>query len=248
MINIPAKPDTGDWRFEYKYRLTLQQYHQIKIAIRPYTHPDKYTELSENNRYLVRSLYFDTVDMRAFQEKIDGNSDRTKLRIRSYADVMDESMDIRVEMKARKDIVVEKRSTFTTLESYQSLIHTNHWLSNNDPVLIEFERYLHLKSLKPLILIEYYREGFTATAQKGLRFTFDHNVRSTRAASLFPSHPFFRAHFRGAIIFEIKCNKSQPPWLHTLVQAYGLRIAANSKFAQGIEVSRPEIVQPTWSY
>jgi len=106
---------------------------------------------------------------------------------------------------------------------------------------------VRLKMLLPLILVEYRREGYSARAQAGLRITFDHQVHGAHAAELFPPKPVFRALRRGAIIFEIKCDKSQPGWLRALVQAQGLRIMANSKFAQGIEAARPELVQPGWS-
>jgi hypothetical protein len=124
---------------------------------------------------------------------------------------------------------------------------SNHWPALEDPLLIEFERYVRLKTLVPLVLVEYRREGFSARAQQGLRITFDHQVQSARAASLFPPAPIFRAHQRGMVILEIKCNKSQPHWLRQMVQTQGLRIVANSKFTQGIEVSRPETVRPAWS-
>jgi len=248
MTAFQIKPDVGDWRFEYKYRLSPQQYHQVKAAIRPYVRPDEFTSSSDKKRYIVRSLYFDTSDMRAFQEKVDGNCDRTKLRIRTYAGTFNEGSDIRVEMKARKGISVEKKNTFIPVDFYKNFIQCSHWPKNDDPVLVEFERYVHLKNLKPQVLVEYYREGFSAAAQKGLRFTFDQKVRSTRAASLFPIRSVFHYHSRGVIVFEIKCNKSQPDWLYHLVKDHGLRIVANSKFAQAIEVSRPEIVQPAWSY
>lgn len=241
-------PDVGEWRFEYKYRLLPQQYHQIQAAIRPFVQPDVFTDSTPHHRYLVRSLYFDSADLRAYQEKIYGDCDRTKLRIRSYTDKLHNTALLRVEMKARKDITVEKRSTFIPMDVYTEFLRSGHWHSENDAVLIEFERYVHLKHLLPLILVEYHREGFTAKLQKDLRITFDHHVRSASAASLFPSKPFFRTHQLGAVIFEIKCSKSQPPWLLTLIRTHGLRVAANSKFAQGIEISRPEIIHPAWSY
>ena len=245
---IPDIPEIDNWRFEYKYRLYPQQYRQVRAAIRPFMRLDPYTSNTPQGRYLVRSLYFDTADMRAYQEKVKGDCDRTKLRIRTYARSLQENSVIRVEMKARKGISMEKHSTFISPADYQKFIQSNHWPAPNDPLLIEFERYVHLKTLMPLILVEYHREGFSARAQQGLRITFDHQVQSTRATTLFPHSPFFRTHQRGVIIFEIKCNKSQPDWLHQLVQTQGLRIAANSKFAQGIEISRHEIVQPSWSY
>ena len=242
------KPDLGNWRFEYKYRLSPQQYHQVKAAIRPFVQPDKFTSNAPQGRYLVRSLYYDTADMRAYQEKVNGDCDRTKLRIRTYASSPLKNSDYRVEMKTRKGMFSEKYSTFISPEFYESFLQSNHWPAISDPLLIEFERYVHLKTLLPLILIEYQREGYNARTQKGLRITFDHQVQSTKAKTLFPETPFFHKHYRGIVIFEIKCDKSQPGWLLKLVQSQGLRIVANSKFTQGLELSRPELVRPEWSY
>ena len=241
-------PDDSNWRFEYKYRLYPQQYRQVRAAIRPFMRPDTFTNSAPQGLYLVRSLYFDSADMRAYQEKVNGDCDRTKLRIRTYARSLQKKPDIRVEMKSRKGMSVEKRSTFISPAYYKRFMQSSHWPMLEDPLLIEFERYVRLKTLVPLILVEYRREGFSARAQQELRITFDHQVKSAKSTSLFPLTPVFRAHQRGVIILEIKCDKSQPNWLHHLVKAHGLRIVANSKFTQGIEISKPEIVQPSWSY
>jgi len=245
---VPVLPDIGNWRFEYKYRLYPQQYHQVRAAIRPFMKADAYTRIAPRKRYLVRSLYFDSADFRSYREKVNGDCDRTKLRIRTYSRSLRENPDIRVEMKARKSMSMEKHSTFISPAFYKNFMASNHWPALDDPLLVEFERYVRLKNLVPLILVEYSREGFSARAQQGLRITFDHQVQSVKAASLFPPAPVFRAHQRGVIILEIKCNKSQPHWLRQLVQTQGLRIVANSKFTQGIETSCPELVQPSWSY
>lgn len=209
--------------------------------------PDAFTLAAPHSRYLVRSLYFDSADLRAYQEKVDGDCDRIKLRIRTYAQSLQEKPDIRVEMKARKGMSMEKHGSFISAKEYEAFMRSYHWPARDDPVLVEFERYIHLKTLQPLIVVEYRREGFSARAQQGLRITFDHHVQSTRSATLFPSAPVFRAHLRGMIILEIKCDKSQPHWLRQLVQTHGLRIMANSKFVQGIEAARPELVRPSWS-
>jgi len=240
-------PDLGNWRFEYKYRLTPFQYHQVKAAIRPYMRVDPYTRRAPKRRYLVRSLYFDTTDFRAYQEKVNGDCDRTKLRIRTYSASRDETASVRVELKARKGIAMEKHNTFVDMQDYEYFIHNNHWPVNDDPVLCEFERYVHLKTLFPQVIVEYQREGFSARLEDSLRITFDHSVRSTAAETLFPTAPVFRNHNRHVIILEIKCNKSQPAWLRNMVREHGLRIAANSKFAQAVEISRPELIRPVWS-
>jgi SPX domain protein involved in polyphosphate accumulation len=49
------------------------------------------------------------------------------------------------------------------------------------------------------------------------------------------------------IILEIKHSQEQPDWLRRLVEQHSLKIIANSKYAQGIEVARPDLVTPSWS-
>jgi SPX domain protein involved in polyphosphate accumulation len=143
---------------------------------------------------------------------------------------------------------MEKHSTWVTMDQYQEFIRTGRWLTDcQDPILDEFERYVHLKTLQPKIIVEYLREGYQSRNTDNIRLTFDHQVQSACAKTLFPDAPFFRGHHRGVIILEIKCNKRQPEWLRSLVQAHGLRIMANSKFVQGITLASPDIVTPVWS-
>jgi len=245
---LPVLPEIGNWRFEYKYHLSLMQYHQVRAAIRPYMRLDNYTRRTQDSRYLVRSLYFDTFDFRAYQEKVNGDRDRTKLRVRTYFRVPRDNPGIRVEMKSRKGIVVEKHSVFVPPASYDHFLAYGSWLQSHDPILIEFERFVRLKDLHPQVLVEYHREGYRALEQDDLRITFDHQVGSAPAKTLFPDHFVFRRHHRGTVILEIKCNKSQPYWLRQIAFAHGLRVAANSKFAQAVQLSRPEMVNPAWSY
>jgi len=248
MPEMDALPDVGDWRFEYKYHLDFHQYYCIKAAIRPYMRADVYTKKAPNKRYFVRSLYYDSLDFRSYQEKVYGNCDRTKLRIRTYSSHLDENTEIRVEMKSRKGIIIEKHSTFIPLSFYQTYIKEGYWPILEDKLLIEFDRTVRLKSLHPLILVQYKREGYRSNGRENLRITFDHEVESTRSKSLFSYNSVFKTHKRGVVVLEIKCNKSQPYWLRQLIKTHGLRIVPNSKFAQGIELSRPEIVLPMWSY
>jgi hypothetical protein len=237
----------ADWRFEYKYRLTFQQYLCVRSAILPFMKKDRYSLAGEAGRYLVRSLYFDTDDLGNYQEKNNGDSDRNKLRIRNYSKTPQDGTSLRVELKARKGMSMEKHSTWINYDAYQEFMSTWHWPSQSDPVLNEFERYIHLKAQRPKIIVEYQREGYLCRGLEELRVTFDLKVKSARASSLFPEHSFFRPHYPGYIVLEIKCDKSQPDWLRVLVQQHGLHITPNSKYAQGIEVALPEIIRSSWS-
>lgn len=239
--------DESNWRFEYKYRLPVQQYLQVKNCIKPYMEIDEYTDRAPDRRYLVRSVYYDSIFLNAFEEKIDGNSDRIKFRIRTYAEKMEEGQVLRAEMKVRKGAITEKYGAFISGAEYLAFMQEKHWPDERDQVLEEFERYVHLKTLSPVLLTEYRREGFRSRSREEIRITFDHHVRSAHSDSLFPVTPLFHEHHNGLIVLEIKCIKQQPDWLRRLVQQNGLRIMANSKYVQGMMAAYPAMVTPSWS-
>jgi hypothetical protein len=236
-----------NWRFEYKYRLTYDHYLRVRSFILPYMKKDPFTAGPGARRYVVRSLYFDTDKLDAFVEKLNGDQDRVKLRIRSYQSDPENNMKLRVEFKSRKGMAMEKHSTWVSLDAYQQFMDTHHWTDHSDPVLSEFERYVHLKGMRPKVLVEYEREGYLSRIDRLVRTTFDHHVKSAQAEDLFPQNAIFRNFYPGMLVFEIKCDKRQPFWLRKLVQELGLKLAANSKFAQGVELSRQDVIRSTWS-
>ena len=234
-------------RFESKYRISRHQYYQVKNALVPFMRIDPFTRAASENKYLVRSLYFDTPDYQAYFEKISGDCNRVKFRIRTYTETIESNPTIRVELKVRKGVMMEKYGYFVAASQYQEFMDEWHWPLKNNPVLDEFERNLHIKHLQPKILVEYFREGLQSRSREDIRITFDHKVRSACSTSLFPEKPFFRLHQPNVIILEIKHHEKQPDWLRNIVQQHSLKIVANSKYAQGIEVARPDLVTPSWS-
>lgn len=239
--------NSENWRFEYKYRLTYQQYLCVRSAILPFMKKDRYTLTGSGGLYLVRSLYFDTKDLNNYEEKVNGDCDRVKLRIRSYSNTPPAGMNLRVELKARKGMAMEKHSTWIDHPAYLEFMASGHWKTRPDAIMQEFERYVHLKAQNPKIIVEYRREGYLSRGREPLRITFDHRVRSAHAVSLFPQHAFFREHYPGFIVLEIKCDKRQPHWLRGLIQNQALCFVANSKYSQGVEIALPEVVRSTWS-
>lgn len=242
MLLRTAPEIEADWRYELKYRLTYAQYHQVKNAFYPFIEPDSYTLALPARKYLVRSLYFDTFDYQSYFEKDGGNFRRVKFRIRTYARQLDENSRIRVEFKVRQGARTEKHGSFISPSSYQTFMAHHHWEEEEDPVLIEFERWMHLKVLQPALLVEYEREGFQTRAKDTIRITFDHQVSSASSRSLFPPHAFFHPHHPHWVVLEIKHRQTPPDWLKTIVQSQGLKIVANSKYCQGIDVTQPGLV------
>ncbi len=244
-FNWEEKIKKENWRLELKYRISFMQYHKLKIALYPYMKADYYTHNADKKRYLVRSLYFDTYDYSIYQEKMSGDSERIKFRLRSYSEELNDDTLIKVEMKVRQANAMEKLGEQISLEQYLHFIKKKRWPEHDSPVLNEFERYVHLKALKPQVLIKYLREGYADRAREGIRVTFDHKVKSSHSSSLFPSRKlFFREHHPHGVIFEIKCRDHQPDWLNKVIRDYGLKLVANSKFTQGIQAARQDLYHP----
>src|SRR5690606_10012800 len=117
----------------------------------------------------------------------------------------DESV-VRVELKTRRGSPMEKFSAFVTPADYASYLVSRHWQDEANPVLTEFTRLVRLRELSPKLIVEYYREALVPRSRDDVRVTFDFDVRSTTAKTLFPGRSFWRHHHRDEVIFEVKCR------------------------------------------
>lgn len=246
MSLFSATPLETAGRHECKYRISPQQYLAMRSAVFRYMRLDRYTARAQTKGYVVRSLYYDTAEYRVYAEKLAGDCARVKYRLRSYSLEDTDSAPVRVEMKVRRGEALAKYQHFVSKDQYARFLSQQDWGEDVDhPVLTEYARGVRLLNLQPVVLVEYEREGFESKMNDGVRLTFDHHVRSARASALFPApRPFFRVHHIHEVVLEVKFKQTPPIWLKPLVQAYGLRLVANSKFTQGIEVARPDRCHP----
>lgn len=231
-------------RLERKYLLELGEYHRLSAVLPLHVEPDRFTRAQAAGRYLVRSIYYDTRDYRAYYEKEDGAFGRIKLRIRAYTDAPDADSVISIELKTKSGNSMVKYSTHVPYGYYREFVRTGSWPDVSDPVVHEFERLRRARALVPVVLVQYRREGYRSRDRLPVRVTVDHGVVSTRANTLFPEHSVLTPHRPKHVIFEVKTSVSEPAWLTGLVRKQELKATANSKYVQGIEVIRPNMVTP----
>jgi len=232
------------WRFEYKYQLTRQKYYLVRNSLYPYLKADRFTGNGEDSTYLVRSLYFDNDQFQAYYEKIEGYFGRIKCRIRTYNRTLVQDTVLKAELKNRWGESIEKYSTAISPSAYRMFMATGHWPDHYNPVLEEFERICFLRAMKPKVLVEYMREGYTARDGEDVRVTFDHSVKSCFTDRLFSEPLIMRPHHFDRVVLEIKCRRNQPRWLSFIVRQQGLKYLANSKYTQGVETVRPDLLSP----
>ncbi len=230
-------------RFELKYLLTLKQAEQIKSALRAFLVPDEHG--SDNGRYALASLYYDSPDWRCYREKQDGIKFRRKLRIRRYEtdELMTEETPVFVEIKQRIDRVTQKRRAMLAYGEALRLCNDRQ-LPDHAPedksVIDEIYVFLWHYNLRPANIVRYDRQAFIGMEYDlGLRVTFDTSLS-------FQAHPL-HLHERPAglpmlpadrVVMEVKINERIPYWLTDLIAAHNLQLVRVSKYCRSVEAAQ----------
>ena len=98
-------------RFEFKYILSAAKRKRLERDLQYFLDYDPFVEHLEDNKYFVRSLYYDDPRFTAFHDKIDGLHSRSKFRVRTYSQAFDAAIPIYLEIKGRHNNLVFKNRT-----------------------------------------------------------------------------------------------------------------------------------------
>lgn len=158
-------------RQEKKFLITQEQYYRYARQFEKILIPDKHNQL---DGYCIRSLYFDSIDDRDFQEKEDGVELRRKIRLRNYGADCDFAM---LEMKQKQGANQKKRSLRMEKEDAIALIrgNTSVLLKYDVPFARECYTVMNMHVYRPKTMVEYQRKAFVAK-ENNIRVTFDHHI------------------------------------------------------------------------
>ena len=170
---------------EYKYLIPFSVYSKIKYEMLPYLVQDKNTQNKKNNDYTVRSLYFDSPQLKYYFEKIEGIKIRKKIRIRVYDDYAQEK-EAFLEIKRKNEGYVYKERAqlcYTNIDEFLITGKAEDFIicPQSDGKAIGYAKtffyYLIQENLHPTILVTYEREPYYCKFDSDLRITFDKNLR-----------------------------------------------------------------------
>lgn len=209
--------------------------------------PDPYAAGIKDHTYRVTSLYFDSDTLDHYNEKLDGNKTRKKYRIRTYAREPQPGLEVFLEIKRRKNSVVIKDRVNVPYEAVKAITFDSLFeLIKKDSIprglavtLQEFIFDLYRLRMTPKVLVSYVRKPLIAKINKRIRVTFDSSIRSVSTDHLFCSEPG-RFLFPNEVVMEIKFSGSMPWWLHHVIQKYGVRYEAISKYCLGVDSCESE--------
>ncbi|HAB54017.1 MAG: hypothetical protein A2315_10510 [Ignavibacteria bacterium RIFOXYB2_FULL_35_12] len=235
-------------KFEHKYLIPESKFPKIKNAMLPYLTHDENAVRNGNTGYTVRSIYFDTPQLRYYFEKIEGMKIRKKIRIRVYDDYTEEKVAF-LEIKRKNENYVSKNRScvlFQNLDKFFSASKVENLIlpaeanvSRIDDAK-QFLFYFKHENLRPILLITYEREPFVSRFDGNLRITFDKNLRflaTTNYQRIFEESKL-QSVLKSKIIIEIKFRRSVPVWLKDLITLHNLQRTSLSKYTICLEADK----------
>lgn len=164
------------FRQEKKFLINQTQFYKYSRDLAKIIHEDPH---NRGDGYVIRSLYFDSLDDRDFQEKEDGIELRRKIRLRNYGP---DSAFAMLEMKQKQGAMQKKRSVRLEREDALRLTRGDYsvLLACEEPFAQECFAVMQMHCYQPRAVIEYRRMAFIAKENK-IRITFDHHITGTES-------------------------------------------------------------------
>ncbi len=237
-------------RHELKYFVRPHELDAAREMLAPFMQPDPYARRCPDGRYTVRSIYFDTPDLRFYHEKLAGIKVRKKLRVRTYNCRGADSIAF-FEIKRKVGNAVRKERVRVPYEQAVQLLDPQRpsWSVRSELEDVRFshaaratlERFFFLMSylrLRPTVLVIYDREPFVGRVDPRSRVTFDCRVRSAirpEMEEIFAERDLRYLTNRKQIL-ELKFDRVMPQWLRPLTRRLNGSHRAISKYCHGIDL------------
>ena len=215
------------FRHEQKYVIP---YHEM-LSLR-----SKFNDLltidRDSNGYMVRSLYFDSVEDEDYYDKLGGEANRKKIRLRIYDTVRDY---VKLEIKAKFGSEQLKESIVIDRKMAKELIKGNYrvLLDIKSETAKKIYTIMSKGYYRPKVIIEYDRIAYLTTTTT--RVTFDFNVRRSYDFDNFFSDNinYFNVTDGKDIILEVKYDRFLEPYISKILDNKVSRYQSVSKYIMG---------------
>lgn len=216
-----------EFRHEWKHEINPGDCAALRARLRAVCRTDSH---AVDERYQIRSLYFDTPGDRALREKLDGVNRREKFRLRYYNS--DPSL-IHLEKKCRINGLGTKASAPLTAAQAQAILDGDlGWMPGSAyPLVRELYSKMRAQGLRPRTIVDYTREPFVYPPGN-VRVTLDYGIRTGLGRTDFMNPDCPTVPIPGSpAILEVKWDAFLPAVIRDAVQLEGRRSAPFSKYA-----------------
>ncbi len=165
--------------------LNTEQRMWMETRLNKLLRPDPH---NEGIGYLVRSLYFDTMSNRDFNDKLAGIELRRKMRMRIYHPEDEYAM---LEIKQKQGSNQLKRSMRITREEALKMERGDYTVlrAYDDEFAAEYYSILTMNQYRPVAVVEYRRKAYILP-ENSIRITFDSGLMASEGGrSIFDEQP-----------------------------------------------------------
>lgn len=214
-------------RTEQKYVINPVERARLEFVLNGALHRDVH---SGPQGYMVRSLYFDTLDDNDFYDKVDGLEMRRKIRLRIYAP---DAQYAKLELKEKQGDLQRKRSLVLTREQALELCAGRYdvLMQMDTPFSMELYGRMQQFCYRPKCIVEYNRVAFIV-ADNDTRVTLDAGLKASESRlDLFaPDLALYPVDVPGAVTMEVKFNGFLLSYVKDLVSIPSRTRCASSKY------------------
>lgn len=215
------------FRHELKYIITEAEKTAVIEKLRPFIQADRH---AKDGQYMIRSLYFDDMWNRAYEEKMSGVAARKKYRIRiyNYEDKM-----IKLECKNKQGAYIYKEAASLTREETEAIIRGEYdFLQKKEGGLYQrFYYECRTNGMRPKVIVDYDREPFVMDTGE-VRITFDKEVRAGMLGfDIFDRNiPTMSCMEPGTLVMEVKFTEFLPQLVRNILPPDHSEFSAVSKY------------------
>ena len=180
----------------------------------------------------VNNIYLDQPNLNSFFDNIDGNSNRSKVRIRWYGDTIGRIEKPILEIKLKNNLVGSKKrydlKPFNLDKNYSLKNQKDNFLQSNlDKLILE-----HLSTFN-LSLMNSYKRKYFISKDKNFRITVDFSMKYYKLNQL---QNRFNTSFsdKNNIIVELKYPYNLDSIADKITNEFPYRITKSSKYVMGI--------------
>lgn len=187
--------------------------------------------------YIVRSLYFDTLENKDFYLKEMGVETRRKIRLRIY-DPKDNFAMLEIKQKQGENQM--KRSLKISKKDALELIHGKYecLLNYKEEFALECYSYMKTEGYIPVCIVQYNRKAFLCKENK-TRITFDSNIIATESNfNIFDENlPMYPVFPKFNIVLEVKYNQFLLSYVKDLIKTVDKSQISASKYCLARQVT-----------
>lgn len=217
-------------RHEQKYVIPYEEMLNLRTKFEKLLTVDR-----DPNGYMVRSLYFDSVDDEDYYDKLGGEANRKKIRLRIYDTTSDY---VKLEIKAKMDVHQLKESLIINKKIASELIKGNYGvlLSIDSDTAKKIYTIMATGYYRPKVIIEYDRIAYLTTTTT--RITFDFNVRRSYDFDNFFNDKinYLKVTDGKDVILEVKFDRFLEPYITMILNNKVSRYQSVSKYIMGRNV------------